>query len=61
MEEPELTWGGPDWVDATEDTSVVLRAFVVEAKLEDTKADEVSVVDEERDASVAKEAIEEEI
>lgn len=58
---PELTWGGPDWVDATEDTSVWLRACVVEPKLEGTKADEVSVVDEDRDASVAIEAKEEEI
>jgi hypothetical protein len=47
--------GGPDWVDATEDTPVSLEACVVVAKLEETKADEVSVVDESMDASVAEE------
>lgn len=53
---PELTEdGGPDWDGATEDTPVSLEACIVVAKLEETKADEVSVVIESRDASVAKE------
>lgn len=46
---------GPNWDDVTEDTPVSLEACDVVAKLEETKADEVSVVDESRDASVAKE------
>jgi hypothetical protein len=51
----ELTDGcGPDWDGATEDTPTCVEANGMEAKLEGTKRDEISVIDDSC-ASVAAE------